>query len=279
LFHRRSLAANKARAAFGIADTMATIPAVAARNALRKFSTEPLSSAETLAAAALLFAAATVYCQLYCLVAYQQMHGASMPMSLSMQRAAVETVPALAAFELSKRALRHPSRLRKFTQMTIGFVFVAALTIAALRLLQSICHGSSMPVRSMVAECLPSLGFTAIATAWADQVRRPGAARDRFEEEASIAGMPPVERIDWVHAAGNYVEVHFGGRTRIIRMTLRQALESLGCDRFVQVHRSALVNRDRINALDQGRRISKVCLADGTVLKVGGTYRGRLFDK
>jgi hypothetical protein len=255
---------------------VATIRSLALRDTLRKLSSEPLSLAETVVVAILLFTAGTIYCQLYCLVAFQQMHGMAMPLALSMQRSAVETIPALAAFELSKRVLGHPAAAWKFARTAIAFALVAALTVAALLLLQALGYGSPMPVRLMIADCLPGLALAVLAIVWADRRRRPGG---RLDNDGAMAGMPPSDRIDWVQAAGNYVEVHFAGRTRIVRMTLRQALSSLGCDRFVQVHRSVLVNRNRISTVDGGNRRSQVRLSDGTFLRIGHTFRTKLFDE
>jgi hypothetical protein len=255
---------------------MAMIQSLVLRDTLRKLSSEPLSLRESIAAAILLFAAGTIYCQLYCLVAFQQMHGMAMPIALSMQRSAVETIPALAAFELSKRVLGHSAPVWKFARIAVAFALVAALTVAALLLLQALGYGSPMPVRLMIADCLPGLALSVLAIVWAD--RRTWAGT-RLDIDGAMAGMPPSDRIDWVQAAGNYVEVHFAGRTRIVRMTLRQALSSLGCDRFVQVHRSVLVNRNRISAVDDGHRRSKVQLSDGTFLRIGHTFRAKLFDE
>lgn len=259
---------------------MATISAFAVRDAFRKLSSEPLSLGETMWVASALFLGGTIYCQLYCLIAFQQMHGMAMPLTLSMQRSAVETLPALAAFELSKRALGDSSRIRRFARMAITFALAAGLTIAALVVFQALGYGSAMPVRLMVAGCLPALALAVVAIAWADHLRQADSRRQRDgEREPTTTGMPPNERIDWVQAAGNYIELHFAGRTRLVRMTLRDALSLLGSERFVQVHRSVLVNRDRIRALRQGHRRSEVQLADGTSLKVGGIYRAKLFDE
>lgn len=253
---------------------MATIPPFGLRATLRKLSAEPLSLPETAVVAIALFVGGTLYCQLYCLIAFQQMHGMAMPLTLSMQRSAVETLPALSAFELSKRVLGDASPVRKVVRMVVTFLLTGSLTIAALLELQSFGYASAMPVRLMLADCLPTLALAALAIAWANQQRHAGDRRPRDPE--ALAGMPPLERIDWVQAAGNYVEVHFGGRTRIVRMTLRDALSSLGRERFIQIHRSLLVNRDQIR---MGRKRSQLELADGTLLRVGHTYRRQVFDE
>jgi len=257
---------------------MTTTAALALRDAFRKLSSEPLSFGETVVVAAILFVGGTIYCQLYCLIAFQQMHGMAMPIALSMQRSAADSIPAIAAFELSKRALGEPSPIRKFVRVAITLALVAALTIAALLVLGPLCYGGPMPVRLIVADRLPGLTLTAIAIVWADYQSRIASVPPSGADDGASAIMQPCDRIDWVKAAGNYVEVHFGGKTSILRMTLGQALGSLGADRFVQIHRSVLVNRDRILRFDR-RHSSQIQLHDGTLLKVGDAFRAKLFDE
>lgn len=52
--------------------------------------------------------------------------------------------------------------------------------------------------------------------------------------------------IDWIDAAGDYMCIHVNGETHVIRSTMRDLLERLDQDRFKRVHRSTIVNTDRI---------------------------------
>src|SRR5215207_2981602 len=54
------------------------------------------------------------------------------------------------------------------------------------------------------------------------------------------------EEVSWVEAEGNYVRLHTPGGTHLVRGTLKEVEARLGPRRFVRVHRSALVNLDRI---------------------------------
>lgn len=57
-------------------------------------------------------------------------------------------------------------------------------------------------------------------------------------------------------AAGDYVEIHCGGKTYLRRQTLQSIEASCGNNQFVRVHRSVLVNRDRVqsvSSLGKGR--------------------------
>lgn len=85
-----------------------------------------------------------------------------------------------------------------------------------------------------------------------------------------------VDEIDWIEAADYYVEIHVGGASYLHRQTLQQLERCLG-ERFVRIHRSRLVNRDRIRELrrdDRGERA--VVLASGAVLGVSRSCRARL---
>ncbi|MEO1088835.1 MAG: LytTR family DNA-binding domain-containing protein [Acidobacteriota bacterium] len=59
----------------------------------------------------------------------------------------------------------------------------------------------------------------------------------------------PVDRIDWIEAANQYVVVYCGRSRHLIRVSMTRMLEQLDPDRFKRLHRSAIVNLDRIHAL------------------------------
>src|SRR4051812_19043565 len=212
----------------------------------------PLSMLETVYVGLVLFVVGTAYCQLYCALAMPAMDGMAMPLTLSMWRSAIETVPALIAFELSKRALSRGADARALAEvaavLVLSAVAAAALTYA--------CHGlffhSAMPLRPVIADRLPGITLTAIAIAWASRQAR--AANSPSPARACIDELPPTQWIDWIRAAGNYVEIRIGARSVLRRMTMAQAQEALSEKAFVRVHRSMLVNRTRIAGLDRNVR-------------------------
>ena len=59
-----------------------------------------------------------------------------------------------------------------------------------------------------------------------------------------------VAEIDWIEAAGYYACVHAGNDTHIIRRTLLELERDLGDEKFVRIHRSVIVNLDRIHGLE-----------------------------
>ncbi len=83
--------------------------------------------------------------------------------------------------------------------------------------------------------------------------------------------------IDWIEAARDYVRLHVGGERHLIRGTLTGLHEKLDPRQFVRIHRSAIVNIDRIAELHpffHGEYV--LILSTGRRLKVTRSYRDQL---
>jgi len=83
--------------------------------------------------------------------------------------------------------------------------------------------------------------------------------------------------IDWIDAMGNYTALHSGGRKHLIRETIKSVEARLDPKRFVRVHRSAIINLDRLRKLQpyfHGEYV--VTLEDGTTLTSSRGYSDRL---
>lgn len=86
-----------------------------------------------------------------------------------------------------------------------------------------------------------------------------------------------LDEIDWLETAGNYVRLHVRGDSYLYRDSLVNFETRLNGQRFVKVHRSMIVNLDRITQLEPSFRGEHVItLADGTRLTLAHSYRGRL---
>jgi two-component system, LytTR family, response regulator len=83
--------------------------------------------------------------------------------------------------------------------------------------------------------------------------------------------------IDWLEGSGNYVTLHIGRSTYLLRESLNALERKLDPDQFVRSHRSAIVNVDRIRELGpwSGGEQALVLL-DGTQLTIGRVFRARL---
>lgn len=69
-----------------------------------------------------------------------------------------------------------------------------------------------------------------------------------IKSDGEIVCLKPHE-IDWAESAGNYVCLHVGPATHILRETITALESRLGARQFLRVHRSTLVNVDRIKTL------------------------------
>jgi two-component system LytT family response regulator len=85
------------------------------------------------------------------------------------------------------------------------------------------------------------------------------------------------EHIDWIEAERNYVRLHVGGRAHLLRENLTHIASALDPATFCRIHRSTIVNIDRIQAVESlfhGEQL--VVLQDGTKLTAGRSYRRNL---
>ena len=86
-----------------------------------------------------------------------------------------------------------------------------------------------------------------------------------------------VSDVDWFEASGNYVRVHVGRVSHLIRETMHGIEAQLDPNLFARIHRAVIVNMDRIRELQPwfaGDYI--VILRDGRQLKLSRTYREAL---
>jgi two-component system LytT family response regulator len=86
-----------------------------------------------------------------------------------------------------------------------------------------------------------------------------------------------IAEVDWVEASGNYVSLHVGKKSWLLRETIAAMDQRLAAHGFARIHRSTLVNTERVaelRALANGE--FAVLLRDGTELKLSRSYRHAL---
>lgn len=86
-----------------------------------------------------------------------------------------------------------------------------------------------------------------------------------------------VDDVDWIEAADYYAKIHVGGETYMIRETLANLEAQLDPERFVRIHRSTIVNLDRVREMQpwfHGAFV--VLLEDGTELRLSRSRREHL---
>ena len=85
-----------------------------------------------------------------------------------------------------------------------------------------------------------------------------------------------VEEIDWIEACDYYVQLHVGGKSYLHRESMQRLEEKLDPDRFLRIHRSAIVNRRVVKELRHKGRELVCVLASGVAIKVARSQRGKL---
>ncbi len=88
------------------------------------------------------------------------------------------------------------------------------------------------------------------------------------------------DELDWIEAAGNYVRLHLGEDAHLFRETMNNMEGRLDGRRFVRIHRSRIVNTDRIKELQpwfNGEYV--VVLQNGTRLTLSRGYREKLQER
>jgi two-component system LytT family response regulator len=117
-------------------------------------------------------------------------------------------------------------------------------------------------------------------------------ARDHLRQSSETASSPisrllvrsgeralivKIDNVDWLEAANNYVRVHAGGQTHLLREPLSGLHKHLDPARFLRIHRKTIVNVERIESLYplfHGDQV--VVLQDGTELTLSRRYRHEL---
>jgi len=103
--------------------------------------------------------------------------------------------------------------------------------------------------------------------------RQTAPQRIVIKADGEIVCLKPAE-IDWAESAGNYVCLHVGPATHILRETITSLETRLGHRQFLRVHRSTLVNVDRIKTLRPSLYGDySILLRDGTKLTLSRGFR------
>jgi DNA-binding LytR/AlgR family response regulator len=82
----------------------------------------------------------------------------------------------------------------------------------------------------------------------------------------------PIEAIDWIEAARDYVLLHTNVRSHLLRITMAALDEKLAGTPLLRVHRSAFVRPDKVVEVRRANRSMSLVLADGATVQVGPSY-------
>ena len=235
--------------------------------------TRPLALPEFGVVTLVVIAVGTLYCQLYCAIAYTPMHHKSpMPLDQSVAWSLSTVGPWLCCFELSKRRAAWSQRASGRAMVLIALF--AATTIVSLILELGLDRMIGVETRAFskqLAAQLPNAILTAavILLSPLRSVVLPPAKTAPDALQAVLALSPSIL---WIEAAGNYVELHMANGISMHRVTMRELEESLDRTTFRRIHRSAIVNLAWVEERVAQGNSPAVRLKDGTVIKIGHRY-------
>ncbi|MEO7966149.1 MAG: LytTR family DNA-binding domain-containing protein, partial [Gemmatimonadaceae bacterium] len=134
---------------------------------------------------------------------------------------------------------------------------------------------------------VPDLSTSGIAESPRDVFRAPASAPppSEFAQRLTVRDGERIfivrsEEIDWCEAAANYVRVHVRGRVCTLRGTMSAIERRLDPRRFARIHRSTVVNIDRVREiLPEWHGDFDVVLLDGTKLRLSRSYRDALLGR
>jgi two-component system, LytTR family, response regulator len=88
----------------------------------------------------------------------------------------------------------------------------------------------------------------------------------------------PVEKIDWIEAAEYYCCLHANGHRYMLRETITELDKNLDPQRFIRIHRSAIVSLDRIREIYREGPEGSVVLTNGQKLRMSRAGRQKLIE-
>lgn len=260
----------------GLPNSLSIKRLVPSGSELLRLILEPLSAPRFLSLTVGGVLAATIYCQLWCLVAFFPFAGIPMPLEASLAWAIAIVPPWLIAFEICKRSSEIAASPWARRLVVVSSFALAAVLAVVLELgmdgLVGVHSTRSLPIQ--VAGQIPMALIVAGAL-----ILRRSMPRDRSDKPAIYSDdladlVARANRIEWIKAAGNYVETREDGRTRLYRTTMQALEQTLDPSRFVRIHRQVIVNSAFLDRdIDPGDIIR---LKDGTVFKIGGRYGANL---
>jgi two-component system LytT family response regulator len=107
-----------------------------------------------------------------------------------------------------------------------------------------------------------------------EQSARPQAVKRILVKSGERAVFVRPDEISWIEAQGNYVALHVGAQSLLLRQTINTLEKQLDPGKFQRIQRSAIVNLDAIREMrPAGRGEYEIVLRDGVALKLSLTYR------
>lgn len=166
---------------------------------------------------------------------------------------------------------------------TISFVLIVISCVLAAWIVMGQIVPSAAEVRSQLAGNWVLLTFALCAFAVINHAMNlfrpasqptPVAVKTIAIKTRGRLGYLDLASIEWIESQGNYLALHVGGRSHLIRETLQSFASRLDPDRFIRVHRRVIVAIDRIREIQPlANGDSTLILQDGHTLRASRSYR------
>lgn len=112
---------------------------------------------------------------------------------------------------------------------------------------------------------------------------QPGHARPRRAVRVSSRGrvqFVSLANVDWIETQGNYLALHVGTESHLVRGTADRIAAEIDSSRFVRIHRRAIVAVDRITSVERlTNGDALVALSSGCVIRASRRYRKELWER
>lgn len=188
-----------------------------------------------------------------------------------------------------KRESSNLEALRSFTLLGAVLVFAVVLAILWRVVWESITQVDANLSAVAVESFRAQVSITAFAClSWyvvlkprktKAEVQHPVSRHLRVQKGAGEY-MLDVERIVYVVADGNYMELHCGNAQYLLRATMTELEAMLPSDQFMRVHRSHLLNFSKLEEFrSDGSGGGTALMSDGSKVKVSRRYRQMLFSE
>lgn len=202
---------------------------------------------------------------------------------------ALLTAPILAAVRRNEES--RWSLSQRWAAYAAGLLVVSALHVGLFALLWWPAYndggriatrwamGERMFVRNLGTNVIFYAGIVAVGLLAARRERRavPKAPEVLRARSRGAVRIVPLDAVEWIEAAGNYAEAHTTDGAVLLDESLASLAARLPGDRFVRIHRRAIVRLDRIVGVRSlGRGDAEVRLSSGQGLRLSRRYRDGL---
>jgi two-component system, LytTR family, response regulator len=188
-------------------------------------------------------------------------------------------VPGLDGFEILDRCQRGPTPL---------VIFTTAYEKYAVKAFEA--HAVDYLLKPIRAQRLREAVQRARVELAKEPLPGPDSAPTTFSKSPTLRRLVVRDRdrylllkateVDWIQSAANYVQLHAHGRCYLVRMTMNEIETQLEGLSFARIHRSTIVNIDRLTEIRPSPHGDfQVVLDNGTTLRLSRAYRDHLLPR